>query len=449
DVAAAAAWIAREAEQLAAREADFERLSKAAEAARAAHDEALLGERRATAEHEVESARLQAEKDAAVAARHALEVATAENARRKTSLAEIAARLAPAFAGIADWSRQLSAAGEDAIARLRSLALVEQQRSLLEQAAGEAAATRTAAAADVARVQTQLDAAEGAFARALQGLPVRGDDVREVAALGAPWVREEAEALRKRDEQVVHLRAVVQTCAQMRKQHEGSNRPAIEEADAAQAWDDARTARARVDAQLSAVRTTLAADDLLRRQRDELAPRIEALEQSLSVWRALDELIGSSGGDAFAVFAQGLTLELLLGEANRRLSELARRYRLHKNPGGEMDFVVIDLDLGGTRRSLQSLSGGETFLVSLALALALATLAAPRSRVETLFLDEGFGTLDAQHLEQALGALDTLQASGCQVGVISHVDGIAERIGAVVEVLPEGGGQSRVLARVR
>jgi exonuclease SbcC len=235
----------------------------------------------------------------------------------------------------------------------------------------------------------------------------------------------------------------------MRKQHEGSNRPAIEEADAAQAWDDARTARARVDAQLTRVRTTLAADDLLRRQRDELAPRIEALEQSLAVWRALDELIGSSGGDAFAVFAQGLTLELLLTEANRRLSELARRYRLHKNPGGEMDFVVIDLDLGGTRRSLQSLSGGETFLVSLALALALATLAAPRSRVETLFLDEGFGTLDAQHLEQALGALDTLQASGCQVGVISHVDGIAERIGAVVEVQPEGGGQSRVLARVR
>jgi len=449
DVAAASSWIAREAEQLASREADFERLSNAADAARAARDEATTTERRAAEQHEAESSKLQAQKDAAVAARHVLEVATAENTRRKTSLAELVAQLAPAFAGITDWSEHVRAAGEETIARLRSLALVERQRSVLEKAADEAAATKAAVAADVVRWQTELDAAEAAFEKALQGLPVRRDDVREVAALGVGWVRDEAEALRKLDEQVVHLRAVVQTCAQMRKQHEGANRPAIEESDAAQAWDDARTARARVDAQLTEVRTKLAADDLLRRQRDELAPRIEALEQSLAVWRALDELIGSSGGDAFAVFAQGLTLELLLTEANRRLAELARRYRLHKNPGGEMDFVVVDLDLGGTRRSLQSLSGGETFLVSLALALALATLAAPRSRVETLFLDEGFGTLDAQHLEQALGALDTLQASGCQVGVISHVEGIAERIGAVVEVQPEGGGQSRVLARVR
>ena len=82
-----------------------------------------------------------------------------------------------------------------------------------------------------------------------------------------------------------------------------------------------------------------------------------------------------------------------------------------------------------------------------ALAWALATLAAPRSRVETLFLDEGFGTLDAHHLEIALGALDSLQAKGCQVGIISHVDGIAERIGVVVDVVPEGGGQSRVRIR--
>ena len=154
------------------------------------------------------------------------------------------------------------------------------------------------------------------------------------------------------------------------------------------------------------------------------------------MWRALDELIGSSGGDAFVVFAQGLTLDLLLTEANRRLAEIARRYRVERNHGGEMDFVVVDLDLGGARRSLQTLSGGETFLVSLSLALALATLAAPRSRVETLFLDEGFGTLDAQHLEQALGALDTLQAAGCQVGVISHVDGIAERTGQLSKCCP-------------
>jgi exonuclease SbcC len=239
----------------------------------------------------------------------------------------------------------------------------------------------------------------------------------------------------------------VQERAKVRQAHEASGRPELAEADAEAALDDARTARRRIAEDLAGVRTQLALDDMMRRQRDELAPQLRAAEQALEVWSALDDLIGSSHGDAFAVFAQGLTLDLLLAEANRRLAELARRYRLQKNPSGELDFVVVDLDLGGTRRSLQTLSGGETFLVSLSLALALATLAAPRSRVETLFLDEGFGTLDAANLEQALGALDSLQAAGCQVGIISHVDGIAERIGACVEVRPEGGGQSRIVVR--
>jgi exonuclease SbcC len=234
-----------------------------------------------------------------------------------------------------------------------------------------------------------------------------------------------------------------------RKKHATHERPELGATEAADALELARARRRDLVDREVAVRARLAADDSVRRQRDEIAPRLLAQEQQLAVWAALDDLIGSSTGDTFVVFAQGLTLDLLLIEANRRLTELARRYRLEKNPGGEMDFVVVDLDLGGTRRGLQSLSGGESFLVSLALALALATLAAPRARVETLLLDEGFGTLDSQHLEAALGALDTLQATGCQVGVISHVDGIAERIGACVEVRPEGGGQSRVLARVR
>ncbi|MCA8948277.1 MAG: hypothetical protein KDE27_02170 [Planctomycetes bacterium] len=242
-------------------------------------------------------------------------------------------------------------------------------------------------------------------------------------------------------------RAVLQKCAEIRKRHEDTDRPAILEDDAAQALEDSRAARDAAGEVLDERRTRLAADDLLRRQRAEIEPRLRRAEERFEVWASLDDLIGHSRGDTFAVFAQGLTLELLLIEANRRLAELAGRYRLERNRGRDMDFIVVDLDLGGARRGLQSLSGGETFLVSLALALALATLAAPRSRVETLFLDEGFGTLDAQHLEAALGALDSLQASGCQIGVISHVEGIAERIGTVVDIVPEGGGQSRVRVR--
>jgi exonuclease SbcC len=242
---------------------------------------------------------------------------------------------------------------------------------------------------------------------------------------------------------------VLQGIARERQQHEDQARPLMDADEANRALADARTAAEQLQKRIGDTRARLGADDLVRKQRDELAPRLAAAQAAQAVWLQLDELIGSSTGDAFAVFAQGLTLDLLLLEANRRLAELARRYRLQRNRGGDLDFVVVDLDLGGQRRSLMTLSGGETFLVSLALALALATLAAPRSRVETLFLDEGFGTLDAQSLEQALGALDALQAAGCQVGIISHVEGIAERIGAQVVVQPEGAGQSRVLARVR
>jgi exonuclease SbcC len=237
--------------------------------------------------------------------------------------------------------------------------------------------------------------------------------------------------------------------AEQRREHERRERPSLDAADAAAALADARRAADVVEQRLLAQQSERTADDRVRRHRAELLPRLEAATAAQHCWLALDELIGSSTGDSFAVFAQELTLDLLLVEANRRLGELARRYRLRRNPAGPLDFVVVDLDLGATTRSVWTLSGGETFLVSLALALALATLAAPRARVETLFLDEGFGTLDASSLEQALGALDSLQSTGCQVGVISHVDGIAERIGAQIAVQPEGGGRSRVTALAR
>ncbi|MFY9345839.1 MAG: SbcC/MukB-like Walker B domain-containing protein, partial [Planctomycetota bacterium] len=256
-------------------------------------------------------------------------------------------------------------------------------------------------------------------------------------------------ALRGLEVAVARARAILQERAEQRRLHESREAPSLDAAEAQHALDDARRSADVVEQKLVDAGSQLGMDDLIRKQRAELAPRLAAAQAACATWQALDELIGSSTGDAFAVFAQELTLDLLLLEANRRLAELARRYQLRKNPGGALDFVVVDLDLGGTARSLMTLSGGETFLVSLALALALATLAAPRSRVETLFLDEGFGTLDAASLEVALGALDSLQATGCQVGVISHVDGLGERIGAQVVVQPEGGGRSRVSASAR
>ena len=420
--------------------------------------------KRALAEREVGLQRrileLQAVADRAGAARRAVDAAALrerqlvdrlraaeELARRIADLDEARQALAPAFVGVQGWEQALAQRGDGVIPELDAIAaLVEAWSSRRRAHETAVAAAATAAGAAVA-AQQELAEAEAELVAALQEADVAAAEVEHALRLGAAGLAAESARLQGLASAESSARAVLQQCAEQRREHERGGRPTIVEDDASAALDDARSARSRIAEELEGVQGELIADDLQQKRRAELLPRLQAIEASLRTWMALDDLIGSSDGSAFAVFAQSLTLDFLLVEANRRLQELARRYRLEKSRDGELDFVVVDLDLGGARRSLQTLSGGETFLVSLSLALALATLAAPRSRVETLFLDEGFGTLDGQSLEAALGALDSLQATGCQVGIISHVDGIAERIGAVVEVLPEGGGRSRVVVR--
>ena len=364
--------------------------------------------------------------------------------------ADAVAALSPAVAGLPGGSEAVLAGGDAALQRLQRLPSVRDRLTAAERVAVVAAAELAQAAARVEAAVREERQQANALARALRANDVDADSVAAAAQRGPQGLLAEAEELKQIDDAVTRCRAELQAIAGDRQRHERESRPTLSDAaDAERALAEAQQQAKQTQQRLDLSRTQCSVDDLIRRQRAELGPRLAAAEADHATWRALADLIGSSAGDAFAVFAQGLTLELLLAEANRRLGELARRYRLHKNPGGDLDFVVVDLDLGGTRRGLQSLSGGETFLVSLALALALATLAAPKSRVETLFLDEGFGSLDSQALEIALGALDSLQATGCQVGIISHVDGIAERIGAQIAVVPEGGGQSRVVARAR
>ena len=159
----------------------------------------------------------------------------------------------------------------------------------------------------------------------------------------------------------------------------------------------------------------------------------------------LGAVIGSHDGKLFRSFAQSLTLDGLLAVANAHLDELAPRYQLERVPRHDLELQVIDRDLGAEVRSVQSLSGGESFLVSLALALGLSSMSAHDVRVRTLLIDEGFGTLDPATLESALAMLDALQATGRQVGVISHVPALVDRVGAHVRVIQRGGGRSEVV----
>lgn len=157
----------------------------------------------------------------------------------------------------------------------------------------------------------------------------------------------------------------------------------------------------------------------------------------------MDELIGSHDGRKFRNYAQQFTLDVLLGYANRHLEALARRDRLERIQH-TLALMVVDQDMGDDIRSVHSLSGGESFLVSLALALGLASLSSNRVMVESLFIDEGFASLDAETLRVAMDALDKLQSKGRKVGVSSHVQDMIERIGVPIQVHRTSGAQSRV-----
>ena len=163
-----------------------------------------------------------------------------------------------------------------------------------------------------------------------------------------------------------------------------------------------------------------------------------------SHWDDLDSLFGSATGDKLMRAAQEYTLEILLNVANTHLADMTKRYKLARIGDGSLGIKVIDLDMMAESRSAHSLSGGETFIVSLALSLALSSLSSNRMRIESLFIDEGFGALDKNTLQTALMMLDKLQSHGLKIGVISHLTEMLEQIPAKVNVVRLSPGRSRI-----
>ncbi len=185
-------------------------------------------------------------------------------------------------------------------------------------------------------------------------------------------------------------------------------------------------------------------DDDARKRRDAGGAELKNAEEESLRWGRLKELIGSADGAKFARFAQSLTLRHLISLANEHLKTLAGRYRLMAAPGDDLDLRIVDLYQASTDRPMESLSGGESFLASLALALGLSELASRHHPIDSLFIDEGFGTLDSETLEVALSALENLRSQGKTIGLISHVELLKERLGTQVRVLRGSGGTSRI-----
>jgi len=196
--------------------------------------------------------------------------------------------------------------------------------------------------------------------------------------------------------------------------------------------------------EIGAMKDRLNSNSASRRELSDKREIQAKFENDLLRWEELHFLIGSADGKKFRNFAQGLTFDMVLANANRQLQKMSDRYLLLRDSASPLDLNVIDSYQGGEIRSTKNLSGGESFIVSLALALGLSQMASNNVRVDSLFLDEGFGTLDEDALELAIEALASLKHEGKMIGVISHIESLKERIGIQLEVIPLSNGRSRI-----
>jgi exonuclease SbcC len=254
-------------------------------------------------------------------------------------------------------------------------------------------------------------------------------------------------ALRQRlqsaEKAIEQSRVLLQERAQRLQQHAGQMSVEASVEDLEQALAELRERLTGHEQQCAELRAQQADDQRRQQASQALSGEIEQAYQQWQRWARLNALIGSASGDVFRKIAQGYNLDLLLHHANTQLRQLARRYRL-KRGGSALGLLVLDTEMGDELRSVHSLSGGETFLVSLALALGLASMASSTLRIESLFIDEGFGSLDPESLQLAMDALDGLQAQGRKVAVISHVQEMHERIPVQIQVRRQGNGLSDV-----
>ncbi|MCG2583353.1 AAA family ATPase [Massilia sp. TS11] len=337
-----------------------------------------------------------------------------------------------------------------------TLAAAEQTQAAQQQARDSAAQAESAAATSRTHAQQQHAAAISAAAAADQALAdwcaaqaCTAEQLQAQLAHSPAWVAAERAALNDLQQASADAASVHRERFARAAEHQ-TQRPALADSDAASAasrFQAADAAWQQAHGACAALRHQRDQDDQRRQLAASHLERLAAQQAITQRWAMMSELIGSADGKKFRNYAQQFTLDVLLAYANEHLLQLARRYRLERvrlGGQGALALAVRDQDMGGELRAVHSLSGGETFLVALALALGLAALSANRVRVESLFIDEGFGSLDSETLRVALDALDGLQALGRKVGVISHVQEMTERIAVRVQVQPLGGGSSRI-----
>ena len=194
------------------------------------------------------------------------------------------------------------------------------------------------------------------------------------------------------------------------------------------------TEQSKLLQQLGSWQNQLKSNEADKKTIGKLNKELEKMKTALDNWALLNKMIGDKTGASFANYAQNITLRHLLGLANKRLDHLFERYKLDM-PKKEGELMILDTYQGNISRGVSTLSGGETFMISLALALSLSDMASKNVALESLFIDEGFSTLDPDMLDLAMTTLDKIQSESQKtVGIISHVESLKERIDVQIQL---------------
>ena len=298
--------------------------------------------------------------------------------------------------------------------------------------------------------ETHLQHAQTQWQQALE-TSAFGDEQAVLEALIDESLRQQLQQLKDRlQQQQTQSHALLQQATEQRQQHLKSRPDGTDEQQSNA--DTLAQQLAELAAQLRVLqqrqgelRSQLDSDRQRQAGQHALFAQIAQSQEQFDDWSYLNQILGSSDGAKFRKFAQGLTLEHLVYLANKQMDKLHGRYLLQRKTSDALELEVVDTWQADAVRDTRTLSGGESFLVSLALALALSDLVSDKTRIDSLFLDEGFGTLDADTLDTALDALDSLNASGKTIGVISHVEAMKDRIPVQIKVKKVNGlGISRL-----
>ena len=339
----------------------------------------------------------------------------------------------------------------------------EHWQQQLEQAVDQARNAETGTAAELQNVRTQrvqIGAELKAQQERLQALQSEDDELTQKIAdwrahhpelddggledllrVDDTQLSELRQRLQHNEKAIEQAKVLLQERDQRLADHQAQHNGNLDAEQLASALAELQNQFNLSEQQCAELRAEQAEDQRRQNANQALAQQIADAYAEYQRWARLNALIGSATGDTFRKIAQAYNLDLLVHHANVQLRQLVKRYRL-KRGGSMLGLLVMDTEMGDELRSVHSLSGGETFLVSLALALGLASMASSTLKIESLFIDEGFGSLDPESLQLAMDALDGLQAQGRKVAVISHVQEMHERIPVQIQVQRQGNGLS-------